>query len=69
MACCGLQCPLAAFGELEVYNSRVEPVGKLHFDIASLDKAIIRTEIIIFRESALAALVVKPSQEGNLDLG
>ena len=51
---------MAAFGQLEVYKGRVEPVGKLHFDIAGFDQAIILTELIIPRERTFAALVAKP---------
>ena len=57
---------MAAFGELEVYNGRVESVRKLYFDIASFDQAIILSELTILRERTVAALVAKPPEDGNL---
>jgi hypothetical protein len=44
---------VAAFGELQAYNSRIEPVGELQFDIAGLDQAVMLTEIIIFSERTM----------------
>jgi len=63
-----LQDSSPAFGELEVYNGRIEPVRKLHFDIAGFDQAIIISEFTILRQRTGAALVAKPPEERNLDL-
>jgi hypothetical protein len=60
---------LAAFSELEGYNGRVKPVGKLYVDKARVDQAIIFAELIIPIERTFSTLVAKPPKKGNFDLG